>query len=114
MGFGTVLQESDLISIFLIFLNHRYESFGYTSQEMFMEWNEDNNVNANISLAQFSVFTSLVVPACFHHTSVFYCTFRKAYDSIFTTVHTFLQYSKSEIKVYVELRSVLSPCLSCF
>jgi hypothetical protein len=40
----------------------RYESFGYTSQELFMEWNEDNNVNANISLAQFAVFTSLVVP----------------------------------------------------
>jgi hypothetical protein len=32
-----------------------------------MEWNDDNNVNANISLAQFSVFTALVVPACFPH-----------------------------------------------
>ena len=39
----------------------RFESFGYTSHEMEIKWNVDDcNVNGNISLAQFDVFTHLV------------------------------------------------------
>ena len=40
----------------------RYESFGLTKDEMYLEWGEDNNVNKNISLAQFDVTVELVVP----------------------------------------------------
>ena len=40
---------------------HRFESYGYTNEELNFQWNESgNNVNDNISLAQFDVKTSLV------------------------------------------------------
>ena len=40
---------------------NRFESYGYTNEELNFQWNESgNNVNDNISLAQFDVKTSLV------------------------------------------------------
>ncbi|XP_023335147.1 glutamate-gated chloride channel isoform X2 [Eurytemora carolleeae] len=37
----------------------KYESFGLTKDEMYLEWGQDNNVNKNISLAQFDVTVEL-------------------------------------------------------
>ena len=37
----------------------KFESFGYTTNQMKMTWVDGNNINPNISLAQFSVYVSL-------------------------------------------------------
>ena len=43
----------------------RFESFGYTTQELLFDWLRDGSqVNKNISLAQFDVETSLVALSC--------------------------------------------------
>ena len=62
--------QVDSLKIYLLivlydYLFIRFESFGYTTQELLFDWLRDGSqVNKNISLAQFDVETSLVALSC--------------------------------------------------
>ena len=62
--------QVDSLKIYILivlydYLFIRFESFGYTTQELLFDWLRDGSqVNKNISLAQFDVETSLVALSC--------------------------------------------------
>ena len=60
--------QVDSLKILIVLYDYlfiRFESFGYTTQELLFDWLRDGSqVNKNISLAQFDVETSLVALSC--------------------------------------------------
>ena len=67
---SNVSCQVDSLKIYILIVSYdylfiRFESFGYTTQELLFDWLRDGSqVNKNISLAQFDVETSLVALSC--------------------------------------------------